>query len=300
MNCGNCGNNLEPIHRFCPKCGATVQSQAPPGGSPYNPPPYSAPPQMAGAGALPPKKSSGCGKIALIVLIILVLIGVGIAGAIYYGYRYAEGKLKSSEAYTTAINALKENAEAREQLGEITETGFPIGAYSQDAGGSGKAAFVVSITGTKGKGQYQVELNRSDGVWRVIKGTLRMVNGETIDVVERPLVPDLPTVNRNNDEVPVDPNSKTVSGGVLNGKALKLVQPAYPQIAKSVKASGTVTVQILVDENGNVIRATAVSGHPLLRAAAVAAARASKFSPTKLSGEPVKVSGVITYNFTLE
>jgi len=40
-----------------------------------------------------------------------------------------------------------------------------------------------------------------------------------------------------------------------------------------------------------------VSGHPLLRAAAVAAARGARFSPTKLSGQPVKVSGVITYNF---
>jgi periplasmic protein TonB len=58
-----------------------------------------------------------------------------------------------------------------------------------------------------------------------------------------------------------------------------------------------VTVQVLVDEAGNVISAQAVSGHPLLQSSAVAAARASKFSPTLLSGVPVKVSGVITYNF---
>ncbi len=88
-----------------------------------------------------------------------------------------------------------------------------------------------------------------------------------------------------------------VSGGVLNGKAVRLVQPTYPAIARAAHASGTVTVQVLVDEAGNVISASAVSGHPLLQQSAVAAARASKFSPTLLSGVPVKVSGVITYNF---
>ena len=92
-------------------------------------------------------------------------------------------------------------------------------------------------------------------------------------------------------------SGKTISGGVLNGKAISLPQPAYPPIAKAAKLSGTVVVQVLVDENGNVVSAQAVTGHPLLKAAAVAAARGAKFSPTKLSGELVKVSGVIQYNF---
>jgi len=91
-----------------------------------------------------------------------------------------------------------------------------------------------------------------------------------------------------------------VSGGVLNGKAVSKPQPAYPPIAKAAGASGTVTVQILVDEEGNVVSASAVAGHPLLQQAAVAAAREAKFSPTRLSGQPVKVSGVVTYNFVPE
>src|SRR5438132_10697414 len=88
-----------------------------------------------------------------------------------------------------------------------------------------------------------------------------------------------------------------ISGGVMNGKAVHLVTPPYPAIARSAHASGSVQVQVLIDENGNVISAHAVSGHPLLQAAAVAAAHASKFTPTKLSGQPVKVNGVIIYNF---
>lgn len=99
---------------------------------------------------------------------------------------------------------------------------------------------------------------------------------------------------------PKPPIPKVVSGGVLNGKAISKPQPAYPAIAKAAKASGNVTVQVTVDESGNVISARAVSGHPLLQQSAVAAARQAKFSPTKLSGQPVKVTGVITYNFVLQ
>lgn len=90
---------------------------------------------------------------------------------------------------------------------------------------------------------------------------------------------------------------KTVSGGVLNGKATSLPKPAYPPAARAVRAGGSVSVQVLISESGSVISASAVSGHPLLRAAAASAARGARFSPTLLSGQAVKVSGVITYNF---
>ena len=91
-----------------------------------------------------------------------------------------------------------------------------------------------------------------------------------------------------------------VSGGILNGKAVSKPAPVYPPIAKAARAQGTVVVQVVVDEDGDVISANAVSGHPLLQQAAVAAARQAKFSPTRLNGTPVKVSGALTYNFVLE
>jgi len=87
------------------------------------------------------------------------------------------------------------------------------------------------------------------------------------------------------------------SGGVLNGKALKLPRPEYPAAARAVKASGAVNVQVTIDEQGNIISASAVSGHPLLRQAAEQAAREAQFAPTLLEGVPVKVTGVIVYNF---
>ena len=88
-----------------------------------------------------------------------------------------------------------------------------------------------------------------------------------------------------------------VSGGVLTGKATKKPLPDYPSAAKVAGAAGTVTVQIFVDERGEVVSERAVAGHPALFSAAESAARRAKFKPTTLCGRPVKVGGIITYNF---
>jgi periplasmic protein TonB len=120
-------------------------------------------------------------------------------------------------------------------------------------------------------------------------GTGVLPTGPTRVNIEEPPPPPAPT-----------PPRAPISGGVLNGKAISLPKPAYPAIARQAHASGTVVVQVTIDENGSVISAHAVSGHPLLQAVAVAAARGARFSPTKLSGQPVKVTGVITYNFVAQ
>lgn len=91
----------------------------------------------------------------------------------------------------------------------------------------------------------------------------------------------------------------SVSGGVLNGKAISLPMPLYPEAARNARAYGMVSVEVTIDESGRVIAARAVSGHALLHGPAVAAARRARFAPTKLSGQPVKVTGIINYNFNL-
>lgn len=121
----------------------------------------------------------------------------------------------------------------------------------------------------------------SGSAWDMIRTSLK---------VEAPVIGAM-AVRANN--VPRAP----ISGGVLNGKAISLPPPPYPAIARQAHASGTVVVQVVIDESGAVISAHAVSGHPLLQAVCVAAAREAHFSPTRLCGEPVKVTGVITYNF---
>ncbi len=92
---------------------------------------------------------------------------------------------------------------------------------------------------------------------------------------------------------------KVIAGGVLNGKAIILAKPDYPAGAKTAKANGNVIVQITIDEEGNVIEAKAVSGNELLYAAAEKAARESKFNKTLFSGQPVRVQGVLNFDFGL-
>jgi TonB family protein len=102
----------------------------------------------------------------------------------------------------------------------------------------------------------------------------------------------LSTTPSTSNEIP-----KQISGGALNGRAVSLPKPAYPPAAKVVRAEGAVDIQVLINEDGDVISAYAVSGHPLLRKAATEAARSAKFTPTIVDGSPVRVSGVITYTF---
>ncbi len=98
----------------------------------------------------------------------------------------------------------------------------------------------------------------------------------------------------------VVPKKADVSAGVLQGGPVKRVNPTYPPIAKAAKATGIVQVQVTISEEGKVIEAAALSGHPLLRDAAVEAARQWEFKPTEASGTPVKVQSTLTFNFTLQ
>jgi len=82
------------------------------------------------------------------------------------------------------------------------------------------------------------------------------------------------------------------------GKATRLPKPIYPETARALRLSGEVTVEVTVNTDGHVVAARAISGHQQLRAAAVAAARRSHFSPSLLAGRPVEVVGVITYDFS--
>jgi TonB family protein len=90
---------------------------------------------------------------------------------------------------------------------------------------------------------------------------------------------------------------RPISGGVLNGKAITLPKPEYPADANAGEIEGVVVVNVTVDEQGNVSEAYVVSGPKALQQACLNAALQAKFSPTLLSGEPVKVTGVLVFNF---
>jgi protein TonB len=100
---------------------------------------------------------------------------------------------------------------------------------------------------------------------------------------------------------PVPPVKKIVKASMLlNSIALSLPKPPYPPLAKQLRIQGMISVQVLIDETGKVISAKAVSGSPFLTVEAQKAALQARFSPAILGEQPVKVSGIITYNFVLQ
>ncbi|MFL6255876.1 MAG: cytochrome c oxidase assembly factor Coa1 family protein [Pyrinomonadaceae bacterium] len=258
----------------------------------------------------------------------LILAGVALVGGIVL---VAMSALKSSEVYQGALKAAQAHPAAVERLGVPIKDGWLVKGNIQLAGSASSANFEIPVSGPKSSGTLYVKAVSPEGTWMYEKLDL-VSGGQTISLLDRNVAqppPGAPVDVEQDadgssedtsegaagdvDEVPppapplgesgqTDAPSgvQTVSGGVLNDKAISKPQPPYPPVAKAARASGTVTVQVLVDETGSVVTAKALSGHPLLQNAAVAAARQAKFSPTLLSGKPVKVSGVLTYNFVLE
>ena len=100
--------------------------------------------------------------------------------------------------------------------------------------------------------------------------------------------------------IPVKPPTQRLTSVVLTSKAINLPQPVYPQLARQIHIGGPVVIQILVDEQGKVVSAQPLSGHPTLVGAAKEAAMRARFTPTVLNGQAVKVQGMITYNFVLQ
>ena len=126
--------------------------------------------------------------------------------------------------------------------------------------------------------------------------TSNNVGPAVTDIVEPPPPAPVPTPK------PAPPRQDgpiRLTSSLISSKTLEKPAPPYPAMAKLTNIQGTVAVQIVIDEKGNVISAKATSGPPLLQNAAVQAAYRARFTATILGGQPVKVTGSITYNFVL-
>ncbi len=115
----------------------------------------------------------------------------------------------------------------------------------------------------------------------------------TVDSATVVKVDDGPPPPSNAPRAPVKP----ISRGVLNGRAVSMPAPEYSELAKRLRVTGLVAVEVVIDVTGRVISAKASSGPSALRDAAERAAMRARFAPTLLSGQPVKVAGIINYNF---
>jgi protein TonB len=160
--------------------------------------------------------------------------------------------------------------------------------------------------------EYYMRMVKENGVWKV-NNMSAIVPPEMPVITPPPPPPPLPdSANTNSSSTSIEssrnvnagskPPTPTIirkSGGVLAGEATRRVEPPYPPLARAARVEGAVVVELTIDERGSVTSARALSGHPLLKDAAVNAARQWTFKPTVLSGTPVKVVGTITFNFKL-
>jgi TonB family protein len=254
-----------------------------------------------------------------------LIIGAALlAGGVVY---VAMSAIKSSDVYQGALKVAQTHPLVTSDLGEPVKDGWQVKGNVKFEGGRGRADFEIPLYGPKGSGSLHVVAVNEGGAWMYEKLDFDMaripagakpgdiVVGTTTSLLDRNVVQPPPghpvDVEEDADdavavdegetaETPPPADGKTVEGGVLDEKALSKPAPPYPPMAKAARAFGTVNVQVTVDETGKVVSASAVSGHPLLQQAAVAAARQARFAPTLLNGEPVKVSGVLSYTFVLE
>ena len=133
-------------------------------------------------------------------------------------------------------------------------------------------------------------------------GPVKTGGGTAFAVNPKPIANDKGPAKRIKPKVTPPPKLKkqpdiVKSIGVVNGKAIRLVKPVVTPTIRMVGAKGAVKVNVLINKQGKVVSANAVSGHRLLRPLAVKAALRSTFTPTKLNLNPIKVTGVIIYNF---
>lgn len=246
------------------------------------------------------RKGSFIGITALIYGVLLVTFFV--AGIYWYDARLGDMELelttlvapvpvpqqqkepdKPQEAKPQKV---EQNVDVRKELvADVAESRLPPKEISAKASDVPPVRRGVTTVIGSSDSNAQAPMPAGPGAGNVVSAPAK------VQIADEPPPPEAPK--------PTPPRAP-ISGGVLNGKAISLPKPQYPPIARAAHASGTVVVQVTIDENGNVIAAHAVSGHPLLQGAAVGAARQARFSPTKLSGQPVKVTGVIQYNFVAQ
>ena len=88
-----------------------------------------------------------------------------------------------------------------------------------------------------------------------------------------------------------------VGGEVQPARLIHAVLPSYPQIARSNRVAGDVTLDALVDESGNVLDVKVIAGPLLLRDAAMEALRQWKYEPARLDGQPTPMHLTVTIKF---
>jgi periplasmic protein TonB len=91
-----------------------------------------------------------------------------------------------------------------------------------------------------------------------------------------------------------------VGGHVRQPRAIVRTQPAYPTLAREARIQGDVTIDAILDEEGNIVDMKVISGHPFLYQAALSALKKWKYEPTYLNDKPIAVEMIVTIRFQLQ
>jgi protein TonB len=95
------------------------------------------------------------------------------------------------------------------------------------------------------------------------------------------------------------PSRLSISAGVAGGLLIQKTAPAYPQMAREARVSGTVVIQATISKTGEIQNLHVVSGPTMLRQPALDAVKTWRYKPYLLDGEPVEVETTVSVNFSL-
>jgi TonB family protein len=203
----------------------------------------------------------------------------------YYFDESVEKIAKSPPSTTAPATSLPAN--------EAKDSQTPIGSktsYSVERDGTKPVATAVTPETSSSEKTTLTDPGNLDSKRNNEKQTRSDADVAAVSEVQAYQIPALPKTSSTN-------SKPTVSGGVVNGKIIHIPKPIYPPMALSRGLSGKVVVEVTLDEKGRVVGARALSGHPLLIPSAVVAAKMARFEPTLLSGQPVKATRLINFEF---
>ena len=199
----------------------------------------------------------------------------------------AKGGVADVNSQLLSINPITVNGYA----GRFMKERMPNGAIMQaKMVVVGQRLYQVAITTPREDGASPETLSFYNSITEKFLDSFEIINSNLS------LAP-APPVVRDGSCPPEVTNCVVLAEEDLRARANALPRPPYPPVARAAQASGTVEVLVVVDERGQVISAKAINGHPLLQPVAVQAARFARFTPLSIDNKPVKVSGIIKYEF---
>ena len=242
----------------------------------------------------PPQKSNTAKVVALTILgTIFVLIGAG--AVIWFLQNEPAGNSNANTNLNSNLNTIDTNANTNLNIGNFDFNANANANANANVNANANANIKTPTPTPKPSPSPTASPSPSPN------DDDNNTNSNNTTNTNRPINTNRPVVTPTPVRPPTNTNSapvnRPVNAGVLNSRAVNLPTPAYPSAARSVRASGSVTVEVTVDESGLVTSARAVGGHPMLRQSAEAAARQSRFNPIRVSGEPTRAVGTLVYNF---